>query len=245
MNKYLLHGNDPLVITIPIDTPFADASGYTWIVNKLSPQDGTPAFANGSLVDVDGVAGIRFTVDPSVVGIRSLFRLHYENQSGTIGGNIDFLVVADDTLVVGKNSFLNYYDALVLADEISGLQFLKGLSQEEFSAALVTAYETINTMVFVDSTGEHYELGTYDEDKLNTLDPGFLRALRIAQLIEANEMSDINSIHYKRLDGLMSETIGESSMMFRPGNIQNFAVTRRSMTFLRNYILLRARLARV
>ena len=244
MNKYLLHGNDPLVITLPIGIAFADATGYVWTINKLSPKDGTPSFANGTLVDVDGVAGIRFSIDPTLVEVRAIFRLSFEDAQGITGGNIDFLVVADDVMVVGKNSFQTYYDAVLLADEISGLQYIKALSQEEFSAAMVTAYETINTMVFVDSTGEHYELGTYDEAKLNTLDPGFLRALRIAQLVEANEMSDVNSIHYKRLDGLMSETIGESSMMFRPGNIQNFAVTRRSMTFLRNYILLRARLAR-
>lgn len=149
-----------------------------------------------------------------------------------------------DFLVVGGNTYQTYADALALQREIFGIQSFKAGSEEDRVAALVNSYHVINTMTFTDRFGEYYNLGDLDETALQALEPAFLKALRIAQVIEANELMDSNSIHYKRLDGLMSETIGESSMMFRPGNINNYPITRRSMMFLRNYILLRARLFR-
>lgn len=147
-------------------------------------------------------------------------------------------------LTTGVNSYQTDVEATALLEEVFGLAAYKAGTPEEQSAALINAYHLINTMTFADKYGEYYELGTLDEAALLELEPAFLKALRIAQLIEANELMDSNSIHYKRLDGLMSETIGESSMMFRPGNINNYPITRRSMLFLRNYVLIRARLFR-
>lgn len=112
-------------------------------------------------------------------------------------------------------------------------------------SAMITAYEALGAMVYADNNGDHYGVGDYDEAELDSeLDPAFLRALQRAQVLEANELLDINSIHRKRLDGLMSETIGESSMMFRPGNISNFELSRRSQFALRNYLVIRARIGR-
>lgn len=147
-------------------------------------------------------------------------------------------------LTVGENSYQTDAEQLALQEELFGLNSFKAGTVPEQTAALINAYHLINTMVFADSRGEYYDLGALGPTGLATLEPAFLKALRMAQLIEANEMMDANSIHYKRLDGLMSETIGESSMMFRPGNINNYPITRRSMMFLRNYIVIRARLYR-
>lgn len=147
-------------------------------------------------------------------------------------------------LTVGVNSYQTEADATALLSEVFGLNAFKAGSPEDQAAALANAYHTINTMVFADKFGEYYDMGSLDETALNALEPAFLKALRMAQLIEANELMDPNSLHYKRLDGLMSETIGESSMMFRPGNINNYPITRRSMMFLRNYVIIRARLYR-
>lgn len=147
-------------------------------------------------------------------------------------------------LTVGENSYQTEADATALLSEVFGLDAFKAATPEEQSAALANAYHIINTMAFVDKYGEYYELGSLDATALAALEPAFLKALCIAQLIEANEVMDANSLHYKRLDGIMSETIGESSMMFRPGNINNYPITRRSMMFLRNYVLIRARLYR-
>lgn len=147
-------------------------------------------------------------------------------------------------LTVGVNSYQTEAEATALLEEVFGMNAYKAASPEDQSAALINAYHVINTMTFADKNGEYYNLGDLDAAGLAALEPGFLKALRIAQLIEANELMDPNSIHYKRLDGLMSETIGESSMMFRPGNINNYPITRRSMMFLRNYVLIRARLFR-
>jgi hypothetical protein len=147
-------------------------------------------------------------------------------------------------LTVGTNSYQTDVEVVLLLEELFGLDSYKAGTPEEQTAALINAYHLINTMTFTDKFGEYYDLGSLDATGLAALEPNFLRALRMAQIIEANEMMDGNSVHYKRLDGLMSETIGESSMMFRPGNINNYPITRRSMMFLRNYILIRARLFR-
>lgn len=180
--------------------------------------------------------------------VQSAWKIVYELTDGTItstGSTDPFVIQLEEVLVKGLNSFQNIYKARVTADEVHDVEHFKMADDSEQISAMITAYEALGAMVYADNNGDHYGVGDYDEAELDSeLDPAFLRALQRAQVLEANELLDINSIHRKRLDGLMSETIGESSMMFRPGNISNFELSRRSQFALRNYLVIRARIGR-
>lgn len=249
MNKYLV-GSSINIPMVSNEVPSGSLLSVAWSLKRVSPVEAVvdETAVTGTFLAVDNPTGvITPAVNATHVGTRSVWRLTYiltNNLTVPYTYNLDFILEAQETLVKGDNSFQNYFEAMLTAEEVSGLDFFKAASKEDQIAALVTAYEILCTMVFADRSGDHYNIGSYDTAALDGLEPAFLRALRIAQILEANEMLDANSIHYKRQDGLMSETIGESSMMFRPGNIQNFPVTRRSMNFLRNYLVIRARLYR-
>ena len=73
-------------------------------------------------------------------------------------------------------------------------------------------------------------------ETFNALHKGLTNALKLTQIIEANEALNQFSILRKRQQGLMSETIGESSMMFRPEKVLNLPMTRRSLNYLRPYL---------
>lgn len=243
MNKYLLTSpSAATLVVIPTPNPYNVADVVTWTLSKLAPVDATADVSGATFVDVAGMAGIEVSLDPAVIGLRAIMRLSYDFNG--VAGYVDFMVEASEVLVTGVNSYQPYFESLLTAEEIAGVDVFKGATKSDQVAALVNAYEILNTMSYVDKYGEYHDLGALDAAALDGLEPNFLRALKLAQIIEANEMLDVNSLHYKRQDGLMSETIGESSMMFRPGNINNYPITRRSMAYLRQYVLIRARLYR-
>lgn len=249
MDKYFI--NQPVRINIPLtSTEVPDAGDVTAVnydVVRVAPtaddflldQSFDPQVNTSGLVTLNMVGG-------DLDGIRSVFQINYDlvTSAGTFSYSLNFIAELSDNLIVGSNSYQTYFDALLTAEDLAGTDHFKGAAKADQTRALAHAYSILNTMVYTDKFGEYYNLGDLDETALGELEPAFLQALCFAQVIEANEMLDTNSIYHKRQEGLMSETIGESSMMFRPGNILNFPITRRSLMFLRNYLVIRARLMR-
>ena len=246
MDKYL-RGSKFNIPMVSDEVPSGSLLSVAWGILRLAPTDETGDTSNSdSFLAVDNPSG-EITLPVANVGARSVWQLNYSlinNLSTTYYYDLDIILESRETLIKGVNSFMNYYEAVLLAEEIGDIAFFKAASREDQIVNLISAYDVLKTLVYADRYGDHYDIGGYDDTKLNSLEPAFLRALQIAMIIEANDMLDANSLFRKRLDGLMSETIGESSMMFRPGNIQNFPVTRRSLNYLRNYIVIRARLGR-
>ncbi|WEU67482.1 hypothetical protein [Xanthomonas phage JGB6] len=247
MNKYLI--GSPFKVSLVSDgVPAGAASLIGWSLRRLSPVDTDNTY---TVTDSSVATGLEHSIPLSVdiaAGVRAVWQLSYSITDIDGGTHLfqeePFILEASETLIKGNNSFQSYFEAMLVAEEISGMDSFKSSNKEDQIAALSTAYRTIGTMTFQDKLGPHYDVTAYDAAKLDKLELGLLKALCIAQVIEANELLDTNSIHYKRMDGLLSETIGESSMMFKSGSVTSMAVTRRSLMFLRNYILLVARLAR-
>lgn len=246
MDKYF--ANQPIQITIPVTsnevTDVADVQLVTYAINKVAPT--TAAITDDSFNPNTESNVVLVDISASPVTETSIFEVSYTLATATNNYTytMQFIVSPSDVLAKGENSYQDYYTSILTAEGLAGVDAFKDASKADQMAALRHAYDVLNTMVYADKYAEYYNLADLDDTALDALDPDFLRALRIAQVIEANEMLDANSVHYKRQDGLMSETIGESSMMFRPGNINNYPITRRSMMFLRNYVLIRARLER-
>lgn len=246
MDRYF--ADQPVVVTIPTtsgEAPnVADVQLVEYTIRKVAPTAVIVTTGSFDPSAADSQVIVDFAANPVLVP--TVMQVDYTLSTATQDYTyyFNFVVLPSETLVVGDNSYQSYFDAILNAEGLAAVDAFKGASKADQIAALRNAYQVINTMVFVDKFDEYYDLGVLDETALGELEPEFLQALKFAQVIEANEMLDVNSIHYKRLDGLMSETIGESSMMFRPGNVNNYPISRRSMMFLRNYILIRARLGR-
>lgn len=76
-----------------------------------------------------------------------------------------------------------------------------------------------------------------NETQFNALPSKFTRAIKRAQLIEANIILGGDVVGKKRQDGIISETIGESSAFFNSKPYLNLPISRQSYEELRTYIL--------
>lgn len=186
---------------------------------------------------------------PATIGRRSMWFCAWTIQDNTSAfhqGQQEFMVEAYETLEKGVNSFQGYYEAIMRLEDIPGIDAFKALTKQEQIAGLINSWRQISNLTFMSKGKIIWDIGSLNATELDKLDPRLLEALCIAQILEANETMDSNSAHNKRLDGIMSETIGESSMMFRSGKVAtNTVLSRRAMGFLRNYLVYTARITRV
>lgn len=144
-----------------------------------------------------------------------------------------YTIAKASVLAIGQNSFMTFTQALVLRDSFGlALAGWDSAAPRDQKAALETAWTKIGRMAFkVTPKDPTVYAGFEDEDgygysyliadvrlmsagEFASLDQRFVEALRRAQLLEADNMLSGDQIEQRRIDGILSETIGESSMMF-------------------------------
>lgn len=242
MDKYFI--DQPIAITVPLSSDeVTTPTTVAYTIRTLAP---TAAQLETGTLNPAGDGVLTRLYLSGEIGLRSVVQIEYTLSDGVneYTNTMEFIAEAKEQLSKGVNSYQSYFEAMLNAEELAGIDAFKSAAKAEQCTALSHAYQILNTMTYTDNQAEYYDMGALDAAALDDIDAAFLKALCMAQIIEANEMLDPNSTYSKRQDGIMSETIGESSMMFRPGNILNFPITRRSMFFLRNYTVIRARLQR-
>ncbi len=256
----IFFANQPVKITVPLLTSsgvvVTDAIEASYRVINAKGEEVVPSTElvldeGAPSVEIDIPAEANELEEGKVRAYRQV-EVQFSNATHRFQVFEEYLIEAADSLVVTLNSFQTYPDALVLAAETTGLDEFMGATRRDRMAALINAhsvlsrlrYQVIDSEFMRDSQRHirawapsgYVNLTTITPERFATLPDHFVRAITIAQLIEANEALDQFSIHRKRQSGLMSETIGESSMMFRSEKVLNIPVTRRSLDMLRPYL---------
>lgn len=165
----------------------------------------------------------------------------------------EYVIESTNALETGTNSFQTYGQAIVNAASMANVEAFNEADRRNKVVALSTAYQQISRLTFSitkPTANGGYErlrltglLNLKAEDYLD-LPKQFVDSLRLAQVAEANELLDTNSIAYKRQQGLLSESIGESTMFFRPEKALLMPVNRRTMDLLRGYVVWEVNLGR-
>lgn len=257
MNTYF--ANQSLALTIPL----VDAEGVLIdnpgkVTCTVLDEQGQTLVSDQDIAIVAGTGVAEVAIDAEhnlvregqVRGFRTV-QLAVEHDGKTSLLIDEYLIELADSLIVMSNSFQTYAEAMILAAETTGVQELTQAPRSSRMAALVNAHTTLSRLRFrVSDTpqrasqshlrirqGGYIDLTAMTAEEFAELPAQFVRAVRTAQIIEAAEALDQFSIHRKRQQGLMSETIGESSMMFRPEKVLNVPVTRRSLDLLRPYLV--------
>lgn len=180
-----------------------------------------------------------------------------------------FILVEPRPLVVMINSFISYPEALSIRQSfgpvLTGWDTATQISSR--ASALADAHERLLRMSykvpFVDgmeraSSYAAYGTGTDEPfdttrrvrlrnmsvEEFDSLPVAFLRAIKRAQLIEANVILGGDVVGRKRQDGIISETIGESSATFSDKPFLNLPISRQAYEELRRYIVIRIGVAR-
>jgi hypothetical protein len=222
-----------------LDVPFVDLNGDpvtpTGLAYAVYDGEGVPIVELTPIADLTGThatitvpAGLH--AQPGGYSIQLFITV----GSQTFIEEVVYGVFAVNSLVFLKNSFQTFAQAFYLATNIPNLTSITGSSKKEIVPALIEAFDRITKLNFVIPWPElldmqsriapHYKQGLtplmwplMTEELFAQYPENFRKALCKAQVVEANQILTGDSYASRRRAGLMSESVGESSMMFKAG----------------------------
>ncbi|MFP3733035.1 hypothetical protein SB690_19955, partial [Bacillus sp. SIMBA_006] len=74
------------------------------------------------------------------------------------------------------------------------------------------------------------------KEQFDDLPPRFLRDVKLALVVEANEVLSGDSAQEKRKSGVLSDTVGETSQMFRSGRPMDTIISNRAMSHVKRWV---------
>lgn len=176
-----------------------------------------------------------------------------------------FVLVSPQSLALMANSFTTYPEALAVRTEFAALHGWDASDRTRQCAALAQAFRNLCKMaykvpgyngsidnqdkaywgtgtdegIFWDRGGRRVRVSTLTPDEFDGLPEPFKRALRRAQIAEANILLGGDPIAEKRKSGLISETIGESSSFFDSKPYLNLPISRQAYEEVKRFVHLR------
>lgn len=255
-----LDGSDPLIPSA-VSVTVKDETGV--VITTLNPTlpvsgDTSVAFEIGATHNTLG-SGVR-------KGVRSV-ETQFTTANGIFFDTTHYIIESSVQLVVLENSFQTYPEALMNRTDLPSLNGWDAAADSARIAALQIAHWNMCAMryqyrvgiagqsritdfpgVSSDPYGRVY---AHVSDIRNTLDhewdefpDEFKTALKRAQLVEADVMLKGDPVGDKRRAGIVSEKIGESSMLFRQVPEAQFAVSREALQHLKGFVAYSKRIAR-
>lgn len=240
---------------VKVSITYANDEGLAIIPSSLSyrvfDQDFVELVASTPIAYAAGDTFADITVGSTEntlgVGERRVMRiveLTIVTDDGTYTQEVRYIIEANATLTTGDNSFQGYNEALLTSMDIINISGWDAANDRDRKKALIEAYHNIcNLRFFITYSQDRVFAGEtiinlqdLSKAELLVLDVDFMNAIRKAQVIEADVLLGGDLIEEKRRNGLMSETIGESSNMFRPGKPLVMAVSKRALRILAKYV---------
>lgn len=226
---------------VEIIVPFTDPNGQTIVPAEITAilKDGEDqVLLDFGSVAFDG-AGVEAKITvPAIANtlqgdeLQEVRRLEVSilHTSGSFSVSRSYVIEAEQSLQIMRNSFMTYETAVMMSTQFVNMTAFVGATEERRRAALVEAYRRISDfpMIYsivdaedkvvsktrISSSGWQFVTANVFQ---NDFPAHFKRALRSAQLVEADELLQGNVIARKHAQGISTETIGESSVTLRPG----------------------------
>lgn len=204
----------------------------------------------------------------STSGVR-LVSAKFTTSVGVITTRQDFVLTASQQLIFLQNSFVTYGLALMTRNDLPAMIGWDSSDENSRIAALKVAYSSLLTLryrypassgmefsrdtdypdmdaAYFSRTGSVYvgDLSDITPEHFAALPKRFKDALARAQVTEADVMLNGDSIGAKRRSGIISETIGESSMFLRQSPEVRLSVSADAMSHLKGMTVRRTRIGR-
>jgi len=238
VNAKLFDGDDQMLLDMP-NLPF-------------DPDEGSKEIIIPAALNVLGVGQL---------SAGRILRVGLVTDKGVIRRSFSYVIEGEFRLQVMTNSFQTLESAEILARDMTNISGWSGASEEQRYVALVEAFNRLTRIPMKFKTAEAENLRdrseifaeetiimrsawpTVTEDEFMAWPAYFRKALRMAQLTEANELLEGDPIAKKHRAGILSETIGESSMMLRAGKVEH-GVSSATLQHLTGHIYYNHRIAR-
>lgn len=252
---------------------FTDLNGQaivpTAVRAKLYDGDDMEVVDFGSLPLVDGATSktIAIPAEFNVLGEGQLsaariLRVELETASGVVRRSTSYIIEGEFRLALMNNSFQSIEAAELLARDMPNLTGWNAASDERRFAALIESFNRLTRIPMKFTTQEPgVDLYTPLEREANrtiigrddwagiseteflTWPAHFRKTLRRAQLYEANELLEGDTMGKKARAGILSETIGESSVRLS-GSKLDIGIGSQTLTALSGHIHFEFRIAR-
>jgi len=260
MNVYL--SNAAVSITVPYQDSLGNAVTPTAVSYRVLDGQGQEVIAStlhSGFTPGDTEITIEVDASNNLLDVGELRDLRVvevimTTANGEVINSGSYLIEATDTLEVMTNTFQSFGSAVLVAMEIAGIDAWSVAAERSQKTALINAFHAISNLSFYVTSGdaqdrlsssvEIRDIKSLTAEELAALPEDFLVALKRAQIIEANAQLGGDPIGDKRRDGLMSETVGESSNMYRPGKPLLLPVSDDTMRALSRYVSNARRLGR-
>jgi hypothetical protein len=226
-----------------------------------------------NIVIEDGAASATVTVpsgynllDDGELRAARILHVELVTAAGSIKRSLSYVVESEQRLEIMTNTFQTYEAAEIQALDIPNISGWSSASEDQRKAALVEAYRRLTNIPMkfptygaqrnwdgfnklIDRDLECETIITREgwnevtPDLYSSFPSGFKKALRRAQFLEANELLQGDSVGAKHRAGIVTETIGESSVTLRAGRI-DFGVASQTLQALTGYIYFNMRIKR-
>jgi hypothetical protein len=255
MNAYLAAQDAFVTVAVP-----EDATEYHW---RLVDQDELALIPESELTAVTGdpeltieIPADKNTLTAGAVRALRMVEVFFSSPTGVRKVTVEYVIEAEHTLVVNVNTFQTYGEAVLGGYELFSLPGWAGATKIDRAAALVAARRNISQLRFryvfdayqdrIENTFGVSDLTMIAKSTWDALPADFKEALKRAQIIEADYLltGGDNAVDAKRRMGIISETVGESSMFLRAARPLEQAVCKRAMKELSKYIVNRVRITR-
>ena len=201
--------------------------------------------------------------DPATPVLRSMrvIELAMTTAAGVFTTNAYYIVAKNVTgqLQVLVNSFQTYETALLEVTQMPALDGWNAATRQDRAGALIESYFRLTKLGYripMNAWGDSPPAGfslvipsvqgdwvisprlwpILNESSYDRYPDHFRLSMRRAQIAESNVILTGDPVDERRREGVMSESVGESSMMFRPGKPLDLPISKEACKYLQNYI---------
>ena len=264
--------NTPASFTIPLTDGAGNPVSPVTVTWNVLDEDGGQLNDSAVILNVaPGTTSIEINVPSDLNAlvegqIRGVRVVAIDFDGLGLSTSVSYMVERTAALVVMTNSFQTYERGLVTRAELGqALPAFDSAVKNRQVAALETAFRKLCRIQYKFAlSGDPRNYVNWDEeigvdhriyrvvrdislitpDEFAAFTDGFKSALRRAQIVEANAVLGGDPITEKRLSGIVSETVGESSMFLKSAAPLTLPVSRAAFTELTGYVYRRFALAR-
>lgn len=227
---------------VNLSVPFEDDGGNpvdpTSVSYRVLSEDNSEIVGSTVVVIASGDTRASIAVDAVSntlpVGVKKTLRtieLVMTTSMGIVTSFVRYVIESANSLGLGENSFQTYNQALLTSLDMTGLDRWNSVDDRSKKTALIEAYFSISKLNF--NVGI---IKNMNAEALGLLSDDLKVALARAQIAEAEFELGGDTVGDKRKIGIMSETTGESSSMFRSGKPLSLSVSDRALEYLSGHI---------
>lgn len=219
------------------------------------------SFAPGDMEAEIVVPGDLNVLTSGIAQALRVIELTMETAVGPVVALARYAIRRPQRLIVLSNSFQTFDEALLESMDMPRMDGWSMAEEGDKIAALIEAHDRLTRIgyrvpqPYAGDVTRRLDLREIEiipprrwqvmgVEEFLEMPAHFRRALRRAQIVEADVVLNGDVIAGRRRAGLMSESVGESSMMFRPGKPLNLGVSEQALAYLASYVDIRMGLTR-